>query len=195
MLGHLCRDAVAAPVRVSWARERLGGPCPPAPSSLEASHSSACGLWPVRSARCLGPPPVTPPSRLVSQLCVSDHLGRHALCKQIIEKINPARAAWTFDLSCVILSSGFLLEIEEWLPKLSLAAAFNLATSHADRLPGCPGALDVTAAATAAAEIPPFPLPSSHPPPAPPAPPPFIFPPPPFCSWGQLSQWLVGPSR
>lgn len=33
------------------------------------------------------------------------------------------------DLLCVIPTSGFLLEIEEWLPNLSLGSVFNLQPS------------------------------------------------------------------
>lgn len=72
----------------------------------------------------------------------------------MIEKIIPGWDSWKADLSRVIPTSGFLLEIEEWLPNLSLVAAFNLHPSCRPPLaPGlsakslCLRALDVTPAA------------------------------------------------
>lgn len=110
----------------------------------------------------MGPPttPFRPQHHLawpVSQQQISDRLGRHALCKQIIEKITPEWDSCTVDLLCVMSSSGFLLQIEEWLPTLNLVATFNLPTHHTDQrwLLGHLGALDVTAAA--AMESLPFP--------------------------------------
>lgn len=64
-----------------------------------------------------------------SPLHISDHLRRRTQSKKIIEKIIRGWDWWMVDLSRVIPTSGFLLEIEEWLPNLSLRAAFNLQPS------------------------------------------------------------------
>lgn len=93
----------------------------------------ASWVWEVPGA----PEPNTDPSGLsaswpwwASLLHISDRLRRHALGKQIIEKITPGWDSWSVDLRRVIPTSGVLLQIEEWLPNLGLVATFNLHQSH-----------------------------------------------------------------
>lgn len=95
-------------------------------SSLQASLLTCqpvCEVWGRPISHCLGPAPSGRPTSLGH---ISGPLRRHALSKQIIEKITPGWDSRTADLSHVSPSSGFLLEIEEWLPNLSLVAAFHL---------------------------------------------------------------------
>lgn len=105
----------------------------PGATVLSCLPGVASWVWELPGA----PEPNTDPSglgaswlRWTSLLHISDRLRRHALGKQIIEKITPGWDSWSVDLWHVILTSGVLLQIEEWLPNLGLVVAFNLHQSH-----------------------------------------------------------------
>lgn len=133
----LSLDAVNAPIPdpVLVALFSLGA------SVLSCLLTVASGVWEVPGASQSN----TDPSGLsasrpgpASLLHISDRLRRHALGKQIIEKITPGWDSWTADLWHVIPTSGVYYQLKDGFPTWA-SWPHSTSTSHADLrwLPGC----------------------------------------------------------
>lgn len=115
--------------------------CPFLPGSLTAHLPSVFGhlvrgVWSPPATRS---PPQRLPAKPVSPWHISARLGRHALCKQIIEKITPEETCGWLIYHTPSLPRGFYWKLKNASPYEPRAAFLLPQPCRPSWLPGCLG--------------------------------------------------------